>query len=136
MVHVVREPTLSPWNGIAHLILPTGSVIRLSENVGVFIAKLPCDATTGLIGLSNSPKLVGVDVRNGRYPAAWFVPDANRVVAVIKESSTPEEKAATDRLAAYSDAVFAVIVTIMVLELKAPDQPGLSVLWGVVADSD
>jgi len=39
-----------------------------------------------------------------------------------------EEKAATDRLAAYSDAVFAVIVTIMVLELKAPDQPGFSVL--------
>jgi len=34
-----------------------------------------------------------------------------------------------DRLAAYSDAVFAVIVTIMVLELKAPDQPTLSALW-------
>jgi len=31
-----------------------------------------------------------------------------------------EEKASADRLAAYSDAVFAVIVTIMVLELKAP----------------
>jgi uncharacterized membrane protein len=26
-----------------------------------------------------------------------------------------------DRLAAFSDAVFAVIVTVMVLELKAPD---------------
>ena len=35
-----------------------------------------------------------------------------------------EEKINADRLAAYSDAVFAVIVTIMVLELKAPDQPG------------
>ena len=35
----------------------------------------------------------------------------------------------TARLAAYSDAVFAVIVTIMVLELKAPDQASFSVLW-------
>ena len=34
-----------------------------------------------------------------------------------------------DRLAAYSDAVFAVIVTVMVLELKAPDQPQFSALW-------
>jgi uncharacterized membrane protein len=40
-----------------------------------------------------------------------------------------EEKEAADRLAAYSDAVFAVIVTIMVLELKAPDQAAFSTLW-------
>jgi uncharacterized membrane protein len=33
-----------------------------------------------------------------------------------------------NRLAAYSDAVFAVIVTIMVLELKAPDEPAYSAL--------
>ena len=39
-----------------------------------------------------------------------------------------EEKITADRLAAYSDAVFAVIVTIMVLELKVPDQPGFSAL--------
>jgi uncharacterized membrane protein len=39
-----------------------------------------------------------------------------------------EEKTTADRLAAYSDSVFAVIVTIMVLELKAPDQPGFSAL--------
>jgi uncharacterized membrane protein len=32
------------------------------------------------------------------------------------------------RLAGYSDAVFAVIVTIMVLELKAPDEPTFSAL--------
>jgi uncharacterized membrane protein len=38
----------------------------------------------------------------------------------------PEEKTTADRVAAYSDAVFAVIVTIMVLELKAPDQPAFS----------
>jgi TMEM175 potassium channel family protein len=40
-----------------------------------------------------------------------------------------EEKITADRLAAYSDAFFAVIVTIMVLELKAPDQPAFSALW-------
>jgi TMEM175 potassium channel family protein len=41
----------------------------------------------------------------------------------------PEEKETAHRLAAYSDAVFAVIVTIMVLELRAPDQPAFSALW-------
>jgi uncharacterized membrane protein len=40
-----------------------------------------------------------------------------------------EEKETVHRLAAYSDAVFAVIVTIMVLELRAPDQPAFSALW-------
>jgi uncharacterized membrane protein len=33
------------------------------------------------------------------------------------------------RLAAYSDAVFAVIVTIMVLELKAPEEGSFAALW-------
>lgn len=42
----------------------------------------------------------------------------------------PESKE-TARLAAYSDAVFAVIVTIMVLELKAPDQAEFSILWSL-----
>jgi TMEM175 potassium channel family protein len=40
-----------------------------------------------------------------------------------------EENETAHRLAAYSDAVFAVIVTIMVLELRAPDQPAFSALW-------
>ena len=40
-----------------------------------------------------------------------------------------QEKLTADRLAAFSDAVFAVIVTIMVLELKAPEQPLFSALW-------
>jgi len=40
-----------------------------------------------------------------------------------------EEREAAHRLAAYSDAVFAVIVTVMVLELKPPDQPAFSALW-------
>src|SRR5215471_16411256 len=39
-----------------------------------------------------------------------------------------EEKITAHRLAAFSDAVFAVIVTIMVLELRAPDQPAFSAL--------
>ena len=39
-----------------------------------------------------------------------------------------EEKTTADRLAAFSDAVFAVIVTVMVLELRAPDQPAFSAL--------
>lgn len=38
----------------------------------------------------------------------------------------PEKKETADRLAAYSDAVFAVIVTIMVLELKAPEEAAFS----------
>jgi uncharacterized membrane protein len=40
-----------------------------------------------------------------------------------------EEKITADRLTAFSDAVFAVIVTIMVLELKAPDQAAFAALW-------
>ncbi len=40
-----------------------------------------------------------------------------------------ENKVTADRLTAYSDAVFAVIVTIMVLELKAPDEAAFSALW-------
>jgi uncharacterized membrane protein len=40
-----------------------------------------------------------------------------------------DEKDTGHRLAAYSDAVFAVIVTVMVLELRAPDQPAFSELW-------
>jgi uncharacterized membrane protein len=40
----------------------------------------------------------------------------------------PEERVTADRLAAYSDAVFAVIVTVMVLELRAPDEAAFSAL--------
>ena len=38
------------------------------------------------------------------------------------------EKITADRRTAFSDAVFAVIVTIMVLELRAPDQAAFSAL--------
>jgi len=41
----------------------------------------------------------------------------------------PDERGTAERVAAYSDAVFAVIVTIMVLELEAPDEPSFSALW-------
>ncbi|HEY7635975.1 MAG TPA: TMEM175 family protein [Gemmatimonadales bacterium] len=40
-----------------------------------------------------------------------------------------EAKETAHRLAAYTDAVFAVIVTVMVLELRAPDQPVFAALW-------
>jgi uncharacterized membrane protein len=40
-----------------------------------------------------------------------------------------EEESTAHRLAAYSDAVFAVIVTVMVLELRAPSQPAFAALW-------
>lgn len=39
-----------------------------------------------------------------------------------------EKKITAERLAAFSDAVFAVIVTIMVLELEAPQEPTFSAL--------
>ncbi|WP_168794091.1 TMEM175 family protein [Paraburkholderia aromaticivorans] len=39
-----------------------------------------------------------------------------------------EAKATAERLAAFSDGVFAVIVTIMVLELKAPEEHSFSAL--------
>src|SRR5262245_54239590 len=50
-------------------------------------------------------------------------------LAHSKERVMREENETAHRLAAYSDAVFAVIVTIMVLELKAPDRSGFSDLW-------
>ncbi len=37
----------------------------------------------------------------------------------------------TTRLEAFSDGVIAIIVTIMVLELRAPSQPTLAALWKV-----
>lgn len=40
-------------------------------------------------------------------------------------------KVTADRLTAFSDAVFAVIVTVMVLELRAPDKPAFSDLFPV-----
>jgi uncharacterized membrane protein len=39
------------------------------------------------------------------------------------------ENMTADRVTAFTDGVFAVIVTVMVLELKAPAQPEFSALW-------
>src|SRR5215468_7897191 len=41
----------------------------------------------------------------------------------------PEDGDTAHRLAGYSDSLFAVIVTIMVLQLKAPEEPAFSALW-------
>ena len=41
----------------------------------------------------------------------------------------PEENTPSHRMAAFSDAVIAVIITVMVLELRAPESQALSELW-------
>lgn len=43
----------------------------------------------------------------------------------------PHREMTTNRLEAFSDGVIAIIVTIMVLELRAPSQPTLAALWKV-----
>jgi uncharacterized membrane protein len=43
----------------------------------------------------------------------------------------PHGEMTTSRLEAFSDGVIAIIVTIMVLELRAPAQPTLAALWKI-----
>src|SRR5262245_45492927 len=47
----------------------------------------------------------------------------------FSENPMRGEEETAHRFASYSDAVFAVVVTIMVLELKAPEEPTFSALW-------
>jgi uncharacterized membrane protein len=45
-----------------------------------------------------------------------------------RESAMQERRTSADRLAAFSDAVIAVIITIMVLELRAPEEASFAAL--------
>ena len=45
------------------------------------------------------------------------------------EEAGPEGQPGVGRVEAFSDGVLAIIITIMVLELKAPEEPGLQHLW-------
>src|SRR5512147_700614 len=49
--------------------------------------------------------------------------------ALLMECAMPDDNITAHRLAAFSDALFAVIVTVMVVKLKAPNQPAFSALW-------
>ena len=43
----------------------------------------------------------------------------------------PQRRATVERLGTFSDGVFAVIITIMVLELKPPEHPTFAALWSL-----
>jgi TMEM175 potassium channel family protein len=74
------------------------------------------------------PNFASLPLAASECPPAYVI-KVDRRLAHTKERAMREEKITADRLAAFSDAVFAVIVTIMVLELKAPDEPAFSALW-------
>ena len=45
--------------------------------------------------------------------------------------AAPEGREGVSRIEAFSDGVLAIIITIMVLELEAPEEPGLHALWSL-----
>jgi uncharacterized membrane protein len=51
---------------------------------------------------------------------------------IVKFDRMPEKSSSTARLEAFSDGVIAVIITIMVLELKVPHQDGIAGLYAVL----
>src|SRR5262249_54071223 len=55
--------------------------------------------------------------------------NVDRRLAHSKERSMRKKKVTAERLAAFSDGIFVVALTVLVLELKAPDQSAFSALW-------
>jgi uncharacterized membrane protein len=55
----------------------------------------------------------------------------DRRLAHSKERAMRKEKVTADRLGAFSDGIFAVALTVMVLELKAPEQSAFSAVWAL-----
>ena len=47
----------------------------------------------------------------------------------MSDDATTEGQPGVGRVEAFSDGVIAIIITIMVLELKAPEEPGVEHLW-------
>jgi len=47
----------------------------------------------------------------------------------VAEDKSIEGREGVSRIEAFSDGVLAIVITIMVLELKAPERPGLAELW-------
>lgn len=47
----------------------------------------------------------------------------------MTETIETEGREGVSRIEAFSDGVLAIIITIMVLELKAPEEPGFAALW-------
>ena len=47
----------------------------------------------------------------------------------MADAEKPEGRQGVARIEAFSDGVLAIIITIMVLELKAPEEDGLPALW-------
>jgi uncharacterized membrane protein len=57
--------------------------------------------------------------------------NVDRRLAHSKERAMRKEKVTADRLGAFSDGIFAVALTVMVLELKAPEQSAFSAVWAL-----
>jgi uncharacterized membrane protein len=63
--------------------------------------------------------------------ASLRILDALRVIfqRISIGGPMPRRRATTERLAAFSDGVFSVIITIMVLDLRPPERPTFTALW-------
>jgi uncharacterized membrane protein len=60
------------------------------------------------------------------------MPESTAIVTGASQRSVPRRTPQTERIGAFSDGVFAVIITIMVLQLKPPEHPtfaALALLW-------